>query len=338
MAPLAALTLVWLGAQQPEGRVQAALEAWARSHAAKLEAPRAETGDADAETQGLAQRYDQALDRARDQLTGGDDQAAQQTLRQLEQALREHPELLQASWLMAERYRLEAQIAARTSGEEAARWRQRADALEGQRAASFGEVRTRTSAPPAVLSVTIVVRGARRHEIFWDGASSADEVSTTVGEHHLVVVRGKRVSWSGWVSALAAGRIDVWIPDDLPCSVADLAGVALAPDAEASVPKGVRCGAWAIAAPGPKRGTLRLAVCGRDQCERAATWAYEVFDAAPVSSEDSRTSKKGILPAWATWTLAGVGVAAATSIVLWRAGVFDRSEPTTKVTYDGSKL
>src|SRR6266851_6208961 len=337
MAPLATLTLVWLGVQQPEGRVQATLEAWARARGAKLEQPRAEAGDAGAESQALAPRCDQALDKARDQLTGGDDQGAQQTLRQLEQALREHPELLQASWLMAERYRLEAQIAARTSAEEATRWRQRAHALEGQRAVSFGEVRSQTRAPPAELSVTIVVHGARRHEIFWDGASSADEVSTTAGEHHLVIVRGKRVAWSGWVSALAAGRIDVWIPDDLPCSVEDLAGAAMVPGGEASVPKGVRCGAWAIAAPGPKRGTLRLAVCSRDQCQPAATWAYEVFDSAPVSSEDSKTSKKGILPSWATWTLAGVGVAAATSIVLWRAGVFDRSEPATKVTYDGTK-
>src|SRR5258706_563532 len=123
----------------------------------------------------------------------------------------------------------------------------------GRRGGSFGEWRPRTGAPPVELSVTIAVRGARRHEIFWDGASSADEVSTTAGEHHLVIVRGKRVAWSGWVSALAAGRIDVWIPDDLPCSVEDLAGATLVPHAAGSIPKGVRCGAWAIAAPGPKR-------------------------------------------------------------------------------------
>jgi hypothetical protein len=35
--------------------------------------------------------------------------------------------------------------------------------------------------------------------------------------------------------------------------------------------------------------------------------------------------------------LAGVGVAAATSIVLWRAGVFDAA-PQSKVIYDGSNL
>jgi hypothetical protein len=335
MAALATLTLVWLGAQRPEGRAKAALESWARAHDVKLEEPRSEPGDEGTETQALAQGYDQALDRARDQLTGGDDEAAQQTLRQLEQALREHPELLQASWLMAERYRLEAQIVARRSAEEAARWRQRADALEGQRATSFGEDKTPADARPAQLSVTIAVRGARRHEIFWDGASSADEVSTPAGEHHLVIVRGKRVAWSGWVSALTSGSFEVWIPDDLPCSVGDLAGVALSPGGEPSVQRGVRCEAWLMAAPGPKRGTLSMAVCSKEQCQPEATWAYEVFDSAKASVE---TSKKGFLPAWATWTLAGVGVAVATSIVLWRAGVFDRTEPATKVTYDGSKL
>ena len=40
MPALATLTLVWLGAQKPEGRAKVALDAWAESHGAKLEEPR----------------------------------------------------------------------------------------------------------------------------------------------------------------------------------------------------------------------------------------------------------------------------------------------------------
>ena len=40
MPALATLTLVWLGAQKPEGRAKIALDAWAESKGAKLEEPR----------------------------------------------------------------------------------------------------------------------------------------------------------------------------------------------------------------------------------------------------------------------------------------------------------
>ena len=52
---------------------------------------------------------------------------------------------------------------------------------------------------------------------------------------------------------------------------------------------------------------------------------------------DERAASKSWLPPWAAWTLAGVGAAAATSIVLWRAGVFDAA-PESKVIYDGKNL
>jgi hypothetical protein len=57
--------------------------------------------------------------------------------------------------------------------------------------------------------------------------------------------------------------------------------------------------------------------------------------ARPVAGEPS--SSKSPLPAWAAWTLAGAGVAAATSIVLWRAGVFDAPRES-KLSYDGTNL
>src|SRR5262245_24734961 len=274
MPGLATLTLVWLGAQKPEGRVKAALDEWAAAQAVALEAPRAEPSDDGEGARALAERCDRDLDQARDQVNAGDDGAARQTLARVEQTLRDHPELLQASWLMAERYRLEGQIASRSS-ENADRWQERADVLEGERAASFGEGR-RAPEPLAKVPVVVAVHGARKHETYWDGAKTEDQASVAPGEHHLAIVRGKRVAWTGWVSVLLPATLDIWIPDAPPCSLEDFDGAAFT-ETEVRVAKGVRCGGWVAAAPGPKRGTIRAAICERETCRRPSTWAYDVF-------------------------------------------------------------
>jgi len=330
MAALATLAVVWLGAEKPEGKAKAALDAWAAARNFTVESPRAEQDEGALAARTLAARCEQKLEQARDQQNAGDDRGARQSLASLEQTLRDHPELLQASWLMAERYRLEAQIAARV-GESPASWQERAEVLEGERAAAFGETR-RSLAQLRSVPVTITVHGARTHESFWDGARTDDRFSATLGEHHLVIVRGKRVAWSGWVSALLATNLDVWIADAPPCSAQDLEGAAFAGSSEVRAPSGVRCTAWAVAGPGTERGTIRAALCAREECQPASTWAYEVF-APPPAAENA---KKG-LPVWG-WTIAGVGVAAAASVILWQSGVFDRPEPAKRVIYDGSGL
>jgi hypothetical protein len=184
-----------------------------------------------------------------------------------------------------------------------------------------------------VVETGVAVHGARTHETYWDGARTGDQFSTTLGEHHLAILRGKRVAWSGWVSALVRTTFDVWIPDAPACSPEDLQGTAFAGDAGIFVPAGVRCGAWVVASPGANRGTLRAALCRQDRCESPSTWSYE--GAAPVGPR--QVSGKG-LPAWASWTLAGVGFAAATSVIMWRTGAFDRAEPARRIGYDGSGL
>jgi hypothetical protein len=331
MGALATLAVVWLGAERPEGKAKAALDAWAAARGYSVEVPRVEPDDGGEGARTVAERCERKLEEARDHLNEGDSGAARQSLASLEQTLRDHPELLQASWLMAERYRIEAQLAAR-AGESAATWQERADVLEGARAPAFGES-ARASAELSV-PVTIEVHGARAHETYWDGARTDDRFSTAQGEHHLAIVRGKRVAWSGWVSALVAAHLDVWIADAPPCSTDDLAGATFSGASDVRVPDGVRCGAWAIAGPGSQRGTIRAALCERAKCAPATTWAYDLLAPVPPAAE---AGKKGF-PAWATWTLAGVGAAIATSVILWQAGVFDRPEPQKKVIYDGSGL
>jgi hypothetical protein len=324
----AALVLVWLGAEPLEGRIKTAIDAWAAEKHYVLEAPAVEPLDTGEAARTVAERCDHDLDLARDQLNAGDHTGARRTLAGVEQTLRDHPELLQASWLMAERWRLEASIAHR-GGEDPTRWLERAEAIEGARAAAFGE----TARAPAEgsVSVDVVVHGARAHETYWDGVRAEDRFSTAKGEHHLAIVRGKRLAWSGWVSALAAAKLDVWVPDASPCSSEDLDGARFASETDVAAPGGVRCVAWAVAAPGRQRGTLRIARCLHATCEPASTWAYEVFSPGAVAE------KKGF-PKWAAWTAAGVGVAAAASFILWQTGAFDRSGPSQRVVYDGRGL
>jgi hypothetical protein len=337
MPALATLTLVWLGAQKPEGRAKVVLDSWAESKGAKLEEPRSSAPEDVEKMVALSAECDQALDRARDQLTSGDGEAARQTLRQLEQTLRDHPELLQGAWLMAERYRLEGQIAAHDtrnpnsepSADDAASWDRRADILEGRRATAFG-ARPRSPKELGTVSVTLAVHGSRKYEVFWDGVGVSNRIESPAGEHHVVIRRGGRAAWSDWISVLTSGTVDVWVADAAPCSSEDLAGVSLAPGGDPVVPSGVRCNAWAVAAPGPNRGTLQLALCSGDRCQHAATSAYETF---AESSPGGEPHKKGVLPGWAAWTIAGASVAAATTLVLWGTGAFDRANPPPKVVW-----
>src|SRR5689334_11985286 len=102
MPAVATLTLVWLGVQKPDAAATATLERWARDHDVKLEEPRAPSAAAEEGQASLAERCELWLEQARDQLQAGDDEAAQGWLARLDQQLRQHPELLQASWFMAE--------------------------------------------------------------------------------------------------------------------------------------------------------------------------------------------------------------------------------------------
>ncbi|HKQ68831.1 MAG TPA: hypothetical protein VJT73_05800 [Polyangiaceae bacterium] len=338
MSKLAALTLVWLGAEPAEVRAKEALDAWAAQHGAELAEPSNDEAPDDPALPAMAEQSDRTLEAARDMANAGDEDGARQALAELEQTLRSHPGLPQASWLLAERYRLEAQILARgpaPSKSASAAMSALADALEGERAVSFGEA-PKGATSVARIDVTLVVHGARRPEVFWDGVlSSTNRLSTVPGEHHLVVRRGKRAAWSGWVSALATGNLDVWVPDARPCSREDLEGVATS-GAALTVPRGIRCGAWIAAGPARDRGTLGLWRCEGSVCQLPTVAVIDkaATDKPPLAAE----TKQSRLPAWAAWTLAGVGAVAATSLVLWGTGAFDRAPPQGKVAYDGSRL
>jgi hypothetical protein len=334
MPALATLTLVWLGAQKPNAGASAALQRFARERGAQMEEPRRETTPEGAAPGSIASRCEAWLEQARDQFQAGEEDAARALLAQLEQTLRQHPELLQASWLMAEGYRQQARIARRSALDEALRFDQLAEVIEQARAPAFGEPSGGARAASAKVRVTVVIRGVRRPEIYWDGAPSARDFSTATGEHHLVVFRGARIGWAGWVSALAPGPIDVHVPDAPPCSAEDFEGVSFDRAARVSVPSGVKCASWAVAGPGPSPFAVSIALCNGDRCQPSVTLNDPL---AVAAASDEGPGGRSFLPSWAAWTLAGAGVVAATSIGLWQAGVFDTTrEP--KVFYDPSGL
>ena len=278
----------------------------------------------------LARAERQALDRARDQLNSGDAESARQTLRQLEQTLRDHPELLQAAWLMAECYRLEGQIAAHganptaaPSPDEALAW----DLSGGhsRRRAGYRVRRSpRATKAADTVTVTLAVHGARRYEVLWDGVSATDRIASAAGEHHVVIRRGGRSAWSGWISVLASGTVDVWVPDAEPCSRK------IWPACRSEREK--RAGGAErreVRRPGPLlrrawiRGTLQMARCSGEKLPRPRPRRTK-----PSQRRARAASRRKRVPCrrGRAWTIAGAGVAAATTFVLWGKRSFRSGE------------
>ena len=108
------LVLTLLG--EPTGQERALLAAYARArqveHAAPAPAPALAAGH-DAYDVGLASEIETSLERARTAAASLDETAASELLELVSRRLREHPELPQSAWLMAERYRVGAALAAR---------------------------------------------------------------------------------------------------------------------------------------------------------------------------------------------------------------------------------
>ena len=106
------------------------------------------------------------LEQARTALAALEEASASARLHKVEAELLAHPHLPQASFLMAECLALQAQAARGQSAERAAELEQQRAALEGRRAAAFGETTTtRVTLPQVNLSVVGVgAKAAGRRE------------------------------------------------------------------------------------------------------------------------------------------------------------------------------
>jgi hypothetical protein len=88
-------------------------------------------------------------------------------------------------------------------------------------------------------------------------------------------------------------------------------------------PAGVGCGRWAVARP-VAEGWIEIASCSGSSCGPLLTWKRHY---GAVYSGPPQPPPAPGFPAWATWTLVGVGAAALTAGVLWQSGAFDQPEP-----------
>ncbi|MBX3189841.1 MAG: hypothetical protein KF819_22640 [Labilithrix sp.] len=338
------VTVVWVSedgtprASAGEGRDDAvrALAEWGRARGVKLVSAAEGGPGALRFDPSLAERVEKELDRAREAIAALDADTADRALARAEAVLREHPELPQAAWLRAEVLRgwsnRWTRIEPRDEARARAAW-QDADALDGGRVAGVGEAAA--EARPKVAFDIVVQGGARRIVVRLDGVEIAGKPASDGAslhpalaaptEHQLTVSRDGEPIFATWLSigAPAPGAQRLVVPivvgGGASCSAATFANVKV--DSDDVGAKGVSCDRWILAMPAPRRGAVRVARCDRESCGPLLEWRVEsAADMGPPLGPPKRPTG---MPAWATWTLLGVGAAAATTITLVATGVFD---------------
>ncbi len=270
----------------------------------------------------LADEIEAELEQAATALSALEEAAALERLARVEQALLAHPDLPQGAWLLAESMALRARAAAHTDAEGARLFEQRRAALEGPRAAPFGE--SAASEAASAIPVRIAVRGlAQADELEVDGvARSARDVELLPGLHQLRVLRRGRVVHAEFREITGEVReLELPVPVLAPCSADDLGALDAAALAHGAVPPaGVACPRFALVRPTAQG--IEVSLCTPAGCGPFLTWRERPEPAfKPLASERR-------LPAWAGAAIVGVTAVAATSLVLWRAGAFDAGRPS----------
>ena len=334
--------LVWLsasaslGALSPVGALptfRADVDAFARSRLLRLEAPRenAAAFRASAYAPDVVAEVESSLEEARNGTASLEQNRALAALERADHLLRDHPELPQSAWLMAEVLELSADVEnTEAEGAEAAlALRKRAAALEGPRAAPFSD-----RAPGATLEAlevpptqAVTVAGLEATDTLeWDGVERANPLTTAAGEHHARVLRGGRLLWAGWAKVEPnEAQLRLPVPETVACSSDDLEGGHF--EGGRAVPAThARCESYVLAR-ARLGGGIEAALCERSSCGNVVIWEH---GGAPAAHGET---KKVI---WPYAIALGASALAVTGLVLWRTGAFDRpGAPTvTSVVYN----
>jgi hypothetical protein len=319
--------LVWLSATSLLPTFRADLDAFAHNRLLRLEAPRQNAAPARFATSAYAPdavaQIESSLEEARNATAALEQDRALAALQRAERLLREHPELPQSAWMMAEILEQTAELesSAPDGSEAASALRKRATALEGPRAVPFSD-RAPEREPGAGLSQPVRIEGLEPADALeWDGVETEPALTTAAGHHHARVARNGRLMWAGWVE-LTAGQQSARlpVPETVACSADDIGRGHFA-SGRAIAAAHARCESYVLARARPGGG-IEVAACEREQCGKVVIWehARETGGAPP-------TPKKTL---WPYAVAASVGALAVTSIALWRAGVFDRAEPSPR--------
>jgi hypothetical protein len=347
MSPPTLVTLVWLGVAPRPSAHDTELARFAAAHHVRFQA-------APNPSPALAERfpaYDPAvveeiealLEKARLAAGALDDAAVLAYIGSLEQRLRAHAEVPQAAWLMAERLHIEAAVLERRPAEQARarELRRAAHILEGTRAPVYrpdagarADDGSATAPPPEPeapppLSVRVRVSGLRPGDVLeWNGQSTRAPARVAAGLHHVRIVRRGELALAQWLTVEAIGREQMLAaPAPAPCSASDLAPIRTTAG-RVQAPH-TRCRSWAVARPAGA-AAIEIAWCSGARCGSWTRWPAATHGARARGPQDERT--------WQTWTpyvLGGIVAVAATGVVLWRVGVFDREEPEDRVIFTG---
>jgi hypothetical protein len=328
-----AVPVVWIAPSSAERPRQAdrALEEWGRARGFLLSAPAPSPAPDVKVDLSIADGVEVELEKARDATSARDADGAERSLARAETLLRDHPELPQGAWLMAEVERGWSNRWARVSPMQperaAAAWR-RARGLDGGRAAALGEEATPAVDPDVGFVLALDGPG----DVRLDGLPVASgPLHATAGDHQVTVTRRGRLVWADWVSVTEGATVRVALPEAPGCSAEELSRVRL----EGGVvhADGVACERWVVAEPGPKDGAVLVSACAMDRCGALLEWRVGGVGLMIPGDEEHRRR----WPAWLTWTLVGVGAAAVAGVTIGIDEAFQPHAPEAAFEANGAR-
>jgi hypothetical protein len=270
------------------------------------------------------------LEQARTALSALEEANAGARLSKVEAQLLAHPYLPQASFLMGECLALQAQAARATNGARASELETRRLALEGPRAVAFGETTAPSPALPSLPKVTVELRGlGETDELELDGVRLAPKmarVTIAPGLHHARVWRGGRPIFAAFSKITVEQKmLPLAVPPLVPCGAEDLELAARHVDAtgagaRSELPADVSCEHWARVR--EANGGIAVALCERSHCAPFVLWRRQAATPFTPIAE----ARRGF-PTWAGFALASAAALAASSILVWQSGAFDRGQP-----------
>ena len=265
-------------------------------------------------------QIESSLEDARNAAASLEQSRALGALERADHLLRDHPELPQSAWLMAEALELAAEVesSAPDGGDAASALRKRAAALEGPRAAPFSD-RAAPGEGTVAAAQPIHVEGLEPGDTLeWDGLQRTT-VSAAPGEHHARVARNGRLLWAGWVNVgVGEASVRLPVPETVACSPDDLAGGHFAGGRAVAAPH-ARCDSYVLART-RSGGGIEAALCERETCGNVVLWEH------PAPPPATRHPQKSL---WPYAIAASAGAVVITGLALWRAGIFDRPEAST---------
>ncbi|MEO6601073.1 MAG: hypothetical protein ABIQ16_14430, partial [Polyangiaceae bacterium] len=273
---------------------RADLDTFAQARLLRLEAPRenAAAFRASAYAPDAVAQLESSLEEARSATAALEQSRALAALERAEHVLREHPELPQSAWLMAEVLELSADVESTApDGADAARaLRQRAATLEGPRATPFSDRAMGEQELEVEPPIRIEVQGLEASDALeWDGMQSAASFSTAPGEHHARVARNGRLLWAGWTSVAAghgAAQVRLPVPETVVCSPDDIGQGRFVGGRAVPAPH-ARCDSYVLARSRPTGG-IEAAICERESCGAIVIWERSKADAKHLAATDQK--------------------------------------------------